>query len=89
MTSYFDSAAQTHGLDTQVTDDERYEITEEHINAVDRLWEGSWRDDAVVRDTKTREFDVANRVRQIIMRASNLMSLDLISMGHFRGRTGS
>jgi alkanesulfonate monooxygenase SsuD/methylene tetrahydromethanopterin reductase-like flavin-dependent oxidoreductase (luciferase family) len=41
MTSYLDSATQNHGLDTQVTDDERDEVTEEYINAVHRLWEGS------------------------------------------------
>ena len=41
VTSYLDGAARDYGLDTQFTDDERYEVTEEYINAVHKLWEGS------------------------------------------------
>ncbi|KAF2799064.1 alkanesulfonate monooxygenase [Melanomma pulvis-pyrius CBS 109.77] len=65
VTSYLDSAARNYGLDTQVPHDERYEIAEEYMDAVYKLWEGSWRDDAAVRDVKTGQFAVPGRVRQI------------------------
>ncbi|KAF2013680.1 alkanesulfonate monooxygenase [Aaosphaeria arxii CBS 175.79] len=65
VTSYLDSAARNFGLDTQVEHDERYQIAEEYMDAVYKLWEGSWRDDAAVRDKTTGEFAKAGRVRQI------------------------
>ncbi|KAF3053231.1 hypothetical protein E8E11_011854 [Didymella keratinophila] len=65
VTSYLDSAARNFGLDTQVPHDERYEIAEEYMEVVYKLWEGSWRDDAAVRKQDTGEFALAGRVRQI------------------------
>lgn len=65
VTSYLDSAARNFGLDTQIPHDERYEIAEEYMEVVYKLWEGSWRDDAAVRNEETGEFAVAGRVRQI------------------------
>ena len=34
----------------QTAHDERYDAAEEYLEVVYRLWEGSWEDDAVVRD---------------------------------------
>ncbi|KAJ4988003.1 alkanesulfonate monooxygenase [Stagonosporopsis vannaccii] len=65
VTSYLDSAAQNFGLSTQVPHDERYEIAEEYMQVVYKLWEGSWRNDAAIRDQGTGEFAVAGRVRHI------------------------
>lgn len=65
VTSYLDSAARDFGLDTQVEHDERYRIAEEYMEVVYKLWEGSWRPDAAVRDTLTGEFAKPGRVRQI------------------------
>ncbi|KAF1347302.1 xenobiotic compound monooxygenase, DszA family [Lizonia empirigonia] len=65
VTSYLDSAARNFGLDTQIPHDERYEIAEEYMEVAYKLWEGSWRDDAVVRNKATGQFAVAWRVRQI------------------------
>ena len=65
ITSYLDSAARNFGLDTQVPHDERYDIAEEYMEVVYKLWEGSWRDDAAVRNQDTGEFALARRVRQI------------------------
>jgi alkanesulfonate monooxygenase SsuD/methylene tetrahydromethanopterin reductase-like flavin-dependent oxidoreductase (luciferase family) len=48
VTSYLDSAARNFGLDTQVEHDERYRIADEYLDVTYKLWEGSWRDDAVV-----------------------------------------
>lgn len=50
VTSYLDSAARNFGLNTQVEHDERYRIADEYLHVVYKLWEGSWRDDAVVND---------------------------------------
>ncbi|KAH9827373.1 Monooxygenase [Teratosphaeria destructans] len=65
VTSYLESAARNSGLDTQVQHDERYEIAQEHVEVVYKLLEGSWRDDAVVRNLKTKEFTAPGRVRRI------------------------
>ena len=50
VTSYLDSAARNLGLDTQLPHDQRYDLAEEYLEVCYRLWEGSWEDDAVVRD---------------------------------------
>jgi FMN-dependent oxidoreductase (nitrilotriacetate monooxygenase family) len=47
VTSYLDSAARNFGLNTQVEHDERYRIAHEYLDVCYKLWEGSWRDDAV------------------------------------------
>ncbi|KAH8590574.1 luciferase-like domain-containing protein [Bisporella sp. PMI_857] len=47
VTSYLDSAARNFGLDTQIEHDKRYEIAHEYLDVTYKLWEGSWRDDAV------------------------------------------
>lgn len=48
VTSYLDSAARNFGLDTQVEHDERYRIADEYLHVTYKLWEASWRDDAVL-----------------------------------------
>ena len=50
VTSVTQSAARNLGLDKQVPHDERYAIADEFMDAVYKLWEGSWEDDAVVND---------------------------------------
>lgn len=65
VTSYLDSAARNFGLDTQIEHDERYRIADEYMDVVYKLWEGSWRDDAVVADTKTGIYAHPDRIRQI------------------------
>ena len=65
VTSYLDSAARNFGLDTQVEHDERYHIADEYMDVVYKLWEGSWRDDAVIADVEKDQYAVPDRVRQI------------------------
>ncbi|KAI1621286.1 alkanesulfonate monooxygenase [Exophiala viscosa] len=65
VTSYLESAARNFGLSTQIEHDERYRIADEYMDVVYKLWEGSWRDDAVVKDLKTGQYAVPERVRQI------------------------
>jgi alkanesulfonate monooxygenase SsuD/methylene tetrahydromethanopterin reductase-like flavin-dependent oxidoreductase (luciferase family) len=47
VNSYLDSAARNFGLDAQIEHDERYRIAHEYLDVTYKLWEGSWRDDAV------------------------------------------
>ncbi|OZD68959.1 5,10-methylene tetrahydromethanopterin reductase [Rhodococcoides fascians] len=50
VTSATASAARNLGLDRQVPHDERYAIADEFLEVVYKLWEGSWEDDALIRD---------------------------------------
>ena len=50
VTGYLDSAARGMGLPKQLEHDERYDIADEYMEVVYKLWEGSWEDDAVLRD---------------------------------------
>ena len=50
VTGYLNSAAKGVGLDAQTAHDLRYDIADEYMEVVYKLWEGSWEDDAVVRD---------------------------------------
>ncbi|KAF6812052.1 xenobiotic compound family [Colletotrichum sojae] len=53
VTSYLDSAARNHGLQEQIPHDERYAIAHEYLEVLYKLWEGSFRDDAVLADRET------------------------------------
>ena len=50
VTSYLESAARNFGLEGQISRDERYKVVDEYMDVVYKLWEGSWREDAVRRD---------------------------------------
>jgi FMN-dependent oxidoreductase (nitrilotriacetate monooxygenase family) len=50
VTGYLDSAARNLGLDQQLGHDERYDLADEYMEVVYKLWEKSWEDDAVVND---------------------------------------
>jgi len=50
VTSVLESAARNLGLEKQMDHDERYERAQEFLEVSYKLWEGSWEDDAVVRD---------------------------------------
>ncbi|MBA8823999.1 FMN-dependent oxidoreductase (nitrilotriacetate monooxygenase family) [Saccharopolyspora lacisalsi] len=51
VTSYADSAARNLGNGQLTPHDERYDVAAEHLEVCYKLWEGSWEDGAVVRDT--------------------------------------
>src|SRR5438128_8083322 len=50
VTGYLDSAARGAGKDKQTAHDDRYDVADEYMEVVYKLWEGSWEDDAAVRD---------------------------------------
>ena len=54
VTGYLPSAARNMGHDDQVEHDARYDLADEYLEVLYKLWEGSWDDDAVVRDRETR-----------------------------------
>ncbi|KAJ9607593.1 hypothetical protein H2200_007671 [Cladophialophora chaetospira] len=66
VTSYLDSAARNHGLHEQIPHDERYAIAHEYMEVVYKLWEGSFRDDAVLADRDTGVYIAEDGVRQIL-----------------------
>lgn len=65
VTSALETAAKNLGLDTQIAHDERYQIAEEFLELSYKLWEGTWRDDAAVRDAEKGVFTVPGRVKAI------------------------
>src|SRR5690606_5476022 len=65
VTSYLDSAAKNLGLGKQIAHDDRYEIGEEFMEVVYRLWEGSWEDGAVLRDRERGVFTDPAKVHPI------------------------
>jgi FMN-dependent oxidoreductase (nitrilotriacetate monooxygenase family) len=65
VTGYLDSAARNLGRAEQPQHDDRYAIAEEYVQVTYKLWESSWRDDAVVRDRTRRVYTEPSRVRLI------------------------
>lgn len=64
-TGYLDSAARGTGLDAQSAHDLRYEIAEEYMEVMYKLWEGSWEDGAVVRDSQARIYAWPDKVHKV------------------------
>ncbi len=50
VTGYLDSAARGAGKEKQTAHDDRYDVADEYMEVVYKLWEASWEDDAAVRD---------------------------------------
>jgi FMN-dependent oxidoreductase (nitrilotriacetate monooxygenase family) len=65
VTSYLDSAARNHGLKEQIPHDELYAIAHEYMEVLYKLWEGSFRDDAVLADRESGIYIASEAVRQI------------------------
>lgn len=65
VTGYLDSAARALGYDAQMQHDDRYDLADEYMDAVYALWEGSWADDAALRDRQGGVFTDPARVRAI------------------------
>ncbi|HJU09898.1 MAG TPA: LLM class flavin-dependent oxidoreductase [Candidatus Binataceae bacterium] len=65
VTGYLDSAARGTGLESQTGHDLRYDIADEYMEVVYKLWEGSWEDDAVVRDRENGIFAQPEKVHRV------------------------
>jgi FMN-dependent oxidoreductase (nitrilotriacetate monooxygenase family) len=65
VTGYLDSAARAMGLDRQMAHDDRYDLADEYMEILYRLWEESWAADAVKRDRATGIYADPARVKRI------------------------
>ena len=65
VTGYLPSAARNMGNEDQLEHDDRYDHADEYLEVLYKLWEGSWEDDAVVRDRETGVFTDPSKVHSI------------------------
>jgi FMN-dependent oxidoreductase (nitrilotriacetate monooxygenase family) len=65
VTSYLPNAGLNLGFGGLPAHAERYERAEEYLEVVYKLWEGSWEDDAVVRDRQRRVYADPAKVHTI------------------------
>lgn len=65
VTSFLDSAARNLGHGGLLEHDERYEWAEEYVDVLYKLLEGSWEDDAVVRDLEAGIYADPSKVHDI------------------------
>lgn len=65
VSSYLNSAAKNIGLEKQIGHDERYDIAEEYMEVMYKLWEGSWEEGAVHRNRETGIFTDPTKVHPI------------------------
>jgi FMN-dependent oxidoreductase (nitrilotriacetate monooxygenase family) len=65
VTGYLDSAARNLGLDRQLGHDARYDLADEYLDVVYKLWEKSWDDEAVLRDKASGVYADPALVRNI------------------------
>lgn len=65
VTSYLESGSKNLGLKTQVNHDNRYDIADEYLEVLYKLWEGSWENDAVLRDKERGIFADHRKVHPI------------------------
>lgn len=65
VTGYLPSAARNMGHDDQREHDDRYDHADEYLEVLYKLWEGSWEDDAVVRDREAAIYTDPSKVHEI------------------------
>lgn len=65
VTSYLDSGSKNLGLKTQVNHDNRYDIADEYLEVLYKLWEGSWEEGSVLRDRESGIFADHKKVHPI------------------------
>ena len=65
VTGYLDSAARAMGQDRQRAHDARYDVADDYMQAVYKLWEGSWSEGAVIRDRETGRYADPSLVRAV------------------------
>jgi FMN-dependent oxidoreductase (nitrilotriacetate monooxygenase family) len=65
VTSYLESAGRAYGLEGLADHDERYDMADEYCEVVYKLWEASWADDAVVKDSKRGIYADPNKILDV------------------------
>ena len=72
VTGFQDSAARSMGLERQRDHDDRYDLADDYMDLVYRLWEDSWEDGAVVRDGARRIYARPDRIHEIVHESAGL-----------------
>ena len=65
VTSYLPNAASNFGHKRLPSHEERYDLADEYLEVVYKLWEGSWEENAVLRDTERGIYADPDKVHQI------------------------
>ena len=65
VTGYLDSAARAAGFSTQPAHDDRYDLADEYMSLVYKLWEQSWDNDAVRADRQSGVYADPAKVRAV------------------------
>ncbi|EXI15605.1 FMN-dependent oxidoreductase, nitrilotriacetate monooxygenase family protein [Acinetobacter sp. 723929] len=65
VTSYLERGSKNLGLKTQVNHDNRYDIADEYLEVLYKLWEGSWEEGSVLRDRENGIFADHKKVHPI------------------------
>ncbi|PVH80653.1 HK97 family phage prohead protease [Cadophora sp. DSE1049] len=65
VTSWKDAAYKAIGLSSQIDHDKRYEMADDYLRALYKLWEGSWSDCAVKFDVENDVYADPDKVREI------------------------
>ncbi|MFX7463086.1 LLM class flavin-dependent oxidoreductase [Acinetobacter baumannii] len=65
VTSYLESGSKNLGLKTQVNHDNRYDIADEYLEVLYKLWESSWEEGSVLRDRENGIFADHKKVHPI------------------------
>jgi FMN-dependent oxidoreductase (nitrilotriacetate monooxygenase family) len=71
VAGFVDSGARAVGQERIRAHDERYDMADEYMEVVYKLWEASWEDDATVRDRDNHVFAQPNKVHRIDHAGSN------------------
>lgn len=65
VTSFGSTGTKAVGLGNSRGHDERYDVADEYMELLYKLWEGSWEDDAAVRDSEAQIFADPDKVHDI------------------------
>jgi FMN-dependent oxidoreductase (nitrilotriacetate monooxygenase family) len=65
VTSYLESGTKNIEVGDKFEHSKRYDIADEYLEVLYKLWEGSWEEGAVVRDKEKRVFTNPNKVHEI------------------------
>jgi len=77
VTGYLDSAARNLGQERQLGHDARYDLADEYLEVVYKLWEQSWEDGAVLRDRERGVYTDPARVHPINHRGEHYTVLGI------------
>lgn len=76
VTGYLDSAARQFGAKNQDLHAKRYQVADEYMDVVYKLWESSWADDAVVQDPKKKRSSDGSTFEATYTRPERVRQID-------------